>query len=257
MLLVIDVGNTQTNFGVFKGDKLIVSWRISTNAEETADELAVTLSELFSLKDLSFSEVEGVAISSVVPHCTAALTEMCDKFFELEPLIVGPGVKTGISILYDNPHEVGPDRIVNALAAYELYGGPVIVVDFGTATTFDAISKKGEYLGGAIAPGIEISTNALFDHAARLSRVDLVKPSKVIGKNTQESLQAGIIFGFAGQVDEIVRKMDEELKAKAEVVATGGLAPFIAPECATVDKIDIDLTLIGLHKVWERNQKAE
>lgn len=257
MLLVIDVGNTQTNFGVFKGEKLIVSWRISTNTEETADELAVTLSELFNLKGILFNGVKGVAIASVVPHCTAALQEMCQKFFGLEPLIVSPGTKTGIVILYDNPHEIGPDRIVNAVAAYELYGGPVIVVDFGTATTFDAVSKKGEYLGGAIAPGIEISTNALFEHAARLSKVDLVKPPRVIGKNTRESLQSGIIFGFAGQVDEVVRKMDEELNGKAEVIATGGLAPFIAPECATVDKINVDLTLIGLKKVWERNKKAE
>lgn len=257
MLLAIDVGNTQTNFGVFKRDKLVASWRISTNTEETADELAVTLSELFSLKDLSFTEVTGVAISSVVPHCTAALVEMCEKFFELKPLVVGPGTKTGITILYDNPHEIGPDRIVNALAAYELYGGPIIIVDFGTATTFDAVSNKGEYLGGAIAPGVEISTNALFEHAARLFKVDLVKPSRVIGKNTRESLQSGIIFGFAGQVDEIVRKMDDELKGKAEVIATGGLASFIAPECSTVDKINPDLTLIGLKKAWERNEKAD
>jgi len=254
MLLAVDVGNTQTNFGVFKGDNLCCSWRISTNKEETADELAVTLVNLLSLRSLSLRDIDAVVISSVVPHCTASLDEMVKNVLNLKAIIVGPGIKTGMPLLYDNPREVGADRIVNAVAAYDIYGGPVIVVDFGTATTFDAISSKGEYVGGAIAPGIEISSEALFEAAAKLSRVDLKIPRKIIGKNTVESLQAGIMFGFAGQVDRIVNLMKQEMKDNPTVVSTGGLANLITGECETIDEVNSNLTLLGLKKIYIMNR---
>ena len=253
MLLAIDVGNTQTVIGVFEKDSLQEHWRISTNKEETADEFAIVLNDLLLLKGLKLSNIEAVIISSVVPHCTAALQEMTLKNLKLEPLVVGPGLKTGLPILYDNPHEVGADRIVNSVAAYELYGGPVIVVDFGTATTFDVVSGQGEYLGGAIAPGIEVSTEALFSAAARLSRVDLTAPKKVIGKNTQSSVQSGVIFGSAGLVDALVNRIRQELKTDAKVVATGGLAELMIPHCATITEINPMLTLVGLKKIYDRN----
>lgn len=253
MLLAIDVGNTQTVIGVFDGNNLKAHFRISTNKEETGDELAVTLTNLLSLEALSLSDIKALVVSSVVPHCTASLEEMADKVLGLEPLLVGPGTKTGMPILYDNPHEVGADRIANAVAAYELYSGPVIVIDFGTATTFDAVSKKGEYLGGAIAPGIEISAEALFEVAAKLSKVDLEAPQSVIGKNTRSSMQAGIILGHAGLVDSIIRRMKDEMKNDAKVVATGGLAELIAPNCQTNLEVNPLLTLVGLKKIYDRN----
>lgn len=254
MLLVVDVGNTQTCIGIFDKDILKCHWRISTNREETSDEVAVTLADLLNLESLRLADINAVVISSVVPHCTAAYEEMTYKILKLKPLVVGPGVKTGLPILYDNPHEVGADRIVNAVAAYELYGGPVIIVDFGTATTFDVVSKKGEYLGGAIVPGVEVSAEALFEKAARLSRIDLTKPPSVIGKNTQESLQAGIIFGTIGLVDTLVKRIIEEIGSECFVVATGGLAELIAPECQSINKIDTLLTFTGLKKVYDKNQ---
>ncbi|MDI6891444.1 MAG: type III pantothenate kinase [Actinomycetota bacterium] len=253
MLLAIDVGNTQTCIGLFEGENLYCHWRISTNKEETADEVTVTLADLLALEGLNLPSMTAVIISSVVPHCTASLEEMARRNLKIEPMIVGPGVKTGMPILYDNPHEVGADRIVNAVAAYELYGGPVIVVDFGTATTFDAISEKGEYLGGVITPGVEISAEALFETAAKLSRVDLVKPPSVIGKNTGASIQAGVILGTAGQVDSLVGMIQTEMGGECFVVATGGLAELIAPECKTIHKVDPLLTLTGLKKVYDKN----
>ncbi len=253
MLLAIDVGNTQTAVGIFKGDELCCHWRISTNKEETADELAITLANLLGLENLNLSDINAIIISSVVPHCTISLAEMAHKNLRLEPLIVGPGVRTGIPILYDNPHEVGADRIANAVAAYELYEGPVIVVDFGTATTFDAISEKGEYLGGAIAPGVEVAAQALFSAAAKLSGVELVRPPSPIGKNTQASLQSGIIFGSAGLVDTLVRRIKKEMGDNPKVVATGGLAELMAPECETIDEVNPLLTLIGLKKIYDKN----
>ncbi len=253
MLLAVDVGNTQTSFGVFDGDELCCSWRISTNKEETADELAVTLTNLLNLQGLKLKDIDAIIISSVVPHCTASLIEMAKSIFKLEAIVVGPGTKTGIPILYDNPHEVGADRIANAVAAYDIYGGPVIVVDFGTATTFDAISSKGEYLGGAIAPGIETSAEALFEMAAKLSQVDLKVPSKAIGKNTTESLQSGIMLGFVGQVDKIVSLIKGEMEENSTVVATGGLAGLFASKCEFVDEVNLTLTLQGLKKIFEMN----
>ncbi|MBI4743812.1 MAG: type III pantothenate kinase [Actinobacteria bacterium] len=254
MLLAIDVGNTQTVIGIFEDKELISSWRISTDADKTADELIIILSDFLSLKNFSLSGIKAVAISSVVPHSTMALEDLTRRYFGFEPLVIGPGVKTGISIQYDNPREVGADRIVNAVAAYEAYGGPLIIVDFGTAATFCAVSKNGEYLGGAIAPGIEISSDALFNKAARLSRVDLQKPKTVIGKNTVSSLQSGIIYGFAGQVDAIVSRMKEEMGGKVkEVIATGGLMELVVDECKQITKRDPLLTLNGLKIIWERN----
>jgi type III pantothenate kinase len=254
MLLVIDVGNTQTALGLFQQDTLKAHWRISTRHEETADEIAVIISDLLALENVSLQDVQDVAISSVVPSCTLALKEMVEKTIKRTPLIVGKDTNTGITIRYENPAEVGADRLVNAVAGFELYGGPLIIVDFGTATTFDAISEKAEYLGGVIAPGIEISAEALFSRAARLHRVELKKPATVIGKNTIESMQSGIIYGQVGLVDTIVLKMKKELKRDCHVVATGGLATLIAPECKTIETINPLLTLIGLQKIYAKNQ---
>lgn len=254
MLLAIDVGNTQTAIGVFENDRLVNQWRISTNRDETADELAVVLSDLLKLANLTLQDISACIVSSVVPRCTASLIEMVKKNLKVKLIIVGPGIKTGMPILYDNPHEVGADRIANSVAAFNEYGGPVIVVDFGTATTFDAVSAKGEYMGGAIAPGLEISAEALFTVAAKLSRVDFVKPATVIGKNTETSIQSGLIFGFAGLVDTVVTKMKKELGSDPKVVATGGLASLIAPECETVQTVNPLLTLSGLKAIYELNR---
>lgn len=254
MLLAIDVGNTQTAIGVFKTDDLVFHWRVSTNKEETADELSVVLSNLLSLKNLTLQNISSAIVASVVPHCTASLIEMAEKNLKTKLMVVGPGLKTGMPILYDNPHEVGADRIVNAVAAFKNYGGPAIVVDFGTATTFDVISAEGAYLGGAIAPGLEIAAEALFNIAAKLSRVDLRKPAHVIGKNTETSVQSGLIYGFAGLVDTIVTKMSGELEEAPRVIATGGLAPLLSPVCATVNEVDELLTLSGLKIVYEMNR---
>src|SRR5579862_5856826 len=235
LLLTIDVGNTQTVLGVFKDDLLIHHWRISTNAERTSDELALMVSDLLRLRGIEFHpERMGIAISSVVPRLTAALREMTDEWFGVEAVVLEPGTRTGMPILYDNPKEVGADRIANSVGAYDLYGGPCIVVDFGTATTLDAVSAKGEYLGGAIIPGIEISLDALFARAAALRRFELVEPRNVIGKNTVESMQSGAVYGFTAQVDGLCTLMKQELGDEAAVIATGGLAALIAPLSSTI-----------------------
>jgi type III pantothenate kinase len=254
VILAVDVGNTEIVVGVFRASDLERTWRVSTRPERTADELAVLLGGLFAQRGLPFEgEVAGVVVSSVVPAVTQALRDMAESYFRLSPVVVGPGTKTGIPILTDDPREVGADRVVNALAAVARYGGPCIVVDFGTATTFDAISAKGELLGTAIAPGLAVSGTSLFAAAARLPRVELTAPRHAIGKNTVEALQSGLIFGAAAEVDGIVDRIVGEIGADAKVVATGGLAPRVIPHCRSVDEYVPWLTLEGLRLIYERN----
>ncbi len=254
MLLAFDVGNTNIIIGAYKEKELVDHWRISTSAERTADEYAVLLRSLFEDSNLSFQMFEGIIISSVVPPLMLALDIMSKKYFGFPPLVIGAGIKTGIKIKFENPREVGADRIVNAVAGYQLYGGPLIIVDFGTATTFCAVTAEGEYLGGAIAPGIGISTEALFVRAAKLPRVELVKPPHVIGKNTVNSMQSGIIYGFAGQVEAIVTRMKKELPGNPMVLATGDMAGLLAQEVKVIDKVDTLLTLTGLQIIYEKNR---
>ncbi len=254
MLLAVDVGNTQTVIGLFRGSQLEDHWRIATVADRTSDELALLVQQFLGFHGFSFdSQITGVVVSSGVPRVTAAMREMTERYFGSPALVVEPGVRTGMAILYDNPKEVGPDRIANAVAAYDLYGGPTIVVDFGTANTIEAVSEKGEYLGGAIFPGIEISMDALFGRAAALRRVELVAPKNVIGKSTIESIQSGSVYGFSGQVDALVERFQAEL-GPCTVVATGGLAELIKPHSRTIEHDEPWLTLHGLRIIFERNQ---
>jgi len=253
MLLVIDVGNTQTLIGLYDKVDLTHHWRSSTNAERTADEHALLVSQFLDLAGLDIgAAVTGMAVSSVVPRITAALRDMSERWLRVPTVVIEPGTRTGIPILYENPKEVGADRIANAVGAYDLYGGPTIVVDFGTATTLDAVSAKGEYLGGAIIPGIEISLDALFGRAAALRRVELVEPRSVIGKTTIESIQSGAVYGFTEQVDGLVRRMEAEL-GECTVVATGGLSDLISPLSTKIQHHDPWLTLHGLRIIYERN----
>jgi type III pantothenate kinase len=254
VLIAIDVGNTQTVIGLYDDTDLLYHWRIATNAERTADEHAVLVSEFVQMRgiDLAGQKV-GVAISSGVPRVTAALREMTESWFSVTPVVLEPGTRTGMPILYDNPKEVGADRIANAVGAYDLYGGPCIVVDFGTATTVDAVSAKGEYLGGAISPGIEISLDALFGRAALLRRVELVEPPHVIGKNTVESIQSGVVYGYAAQVDGLCARFEAEL-GESSIISTGGLGGLITPLSSKVQAYEPWLTLHGLRLVWQRNQ---
>ncbi len=254
MLLAIDIGNTNVVLGVFDGGKLVENWRVGTNTQITPDEYAMTFKDLFGFARIEFNQIDGVIISSVVPPLLPVMLEMSRKYIRIEPMVVTHEFKTGITIRTDNPKEVGADRIVNAAAAYKLYGGPLIIVDFGTATTFCAITKKGDYLGGAICPGMRISAEALFQRASKLPRVELVKPAKVIGSDTIGAMQAGIIYGYAGLVDGIVERMKRELSADARVVATGGLAALVSPETKTIQEIIPHLTLEGLRLLFELNR---
>lgn len=253
MLLAVDVGNTETVLGVFKGTELIAHWRMGTVPERTGDELALLFGGFLEHEDLHFSrEITGVVVSSVVPAATDALRDMVTRYFHFEPVILEPGVRTGMAILIDNPREVGADRIANAVAAYARYGGPCIVVDFGTATNFDVVSARGEYLGGVIAPGLQVAASSLSRAAARLTKVELRPPRTVIGKSTVEAVQSGLIIGAAAEVDGIVERIEKEL-GSATVVATGGLASLVIPHCATAIEHDPWLTLEGLRLIFERN----
>ncbi len=254
MLLAVDVGNTRIHWGVYNKDKLTYHWSTGTDRGATEDEMSVLLRGLFRTQGLDFSDITEVAIASSVPPLMPTLESLVNRYLGARPLIVGPGVKMGMPIRYDNPKEVGADRIVVAIAAFEKYGGPVVVVDFGTALLFDVISAKGEYLGVAGAPGVEISTEALFQRAAKLPRIELTKPPSVLGTNTVHSMQSGIIYGFAGQVDEVVKRIKADLGSEPRVVATGDLAGLIASETRTVQAVDPWLTLEGLRIVYERNR---
>lgn len=263
MLLVVDVGNTNTVLGVFEsnGDAagprrygtLIAHWRLSTNKSQTVDEYGVLFRNLFAMNGIEVSAVQGIVISSVVPPLDSTLREVCERYFQFKPLFIEPGVKTGMPVHYDNPAEVGADRIVNSVAAFEKFGGPCIVVDFGTATTFDVVSPKGEYLGGVITPGIGISADALFERTARLPRVDIRKPPSVVATNTVNSLQAGLYYGYLGLIDGILERLIAELGGEVKVVATGGLATLMGSGSKYIREVDDLLTLEGLRIIYERN----
>jgi type III pantothenate kinase len=256
VLLAADVGNTNVTFALFEGDKLVADWRVTSHRERTADEMAVELSQLFALRGMELAVVSGVVISSVVPTLNQALIEASRRYLKCEPLMVGPGVKTSVRIRYENPKEVGADRIANALAAYTKYGGPIVVIDFGTAVTYDAISAEGDYLGGAIAPGVEISLDALVSQTAMLRRVEPVAPDSVIGRNTVTSIQSGLVWGFVAQVEGMVSRMVNELGGSARVIATGGQASLVAGLTHVIEETDPLLTLEGLRLIYLQNSNG-
>ncbi len=254
MLLAIDIGNTNITFGVFEGEQLRATWRMATNVNQMADEYAALLLNLLHYQSLETSDIKEVALCSVVPSLIATFGELFQRYFHISPLVVGAGVKTGVRIRMDNPREVGADRIVNAAAAHHLYSGPIIIADLGTATTFDTVSEEGDYLGGAIAPGINTAAEALFARASALPQVELVHPKQAIGTNTIAAMQSGIVFGYVGLVEGIVARIRQELGGKAKVVATGGYAGLIARETTVIDEVNPDLTLIGLRLIYLMNK---
>ena len=254
MLLAIDIGNTTITIGVFEDEKLRTTWRMATNIDHMADEYATFLLNMLQHQDLETSDIKEIAMCSVVPPLTTTFVDLFQRYFHISPLVVGPGIKTGVRIRMDNPREVGTDRIVNAAAAHHLYGGPVIIVDVGTATTFDTVSKEGDYLGGAIATGIGTAAEALFTRTAALPRVELVHPEHAIGTNTVAAMQSGLVFGYVGLIEGIVARIEQELGEKATVVATGGYAELMAKESKVIDIVNPDLTLIGLRLIYQLNE---
>ena len=254
MLLVFDIGNSNIVLGTYEGKKLLKHWRISTDRQKIGDEYGMLMNNLFHYQGIRMTDIDAIIISSVVPPLMVPMIKMCERYFHIHPLVGGPGIKTGIRLKYENPREIGADRIVNVVGAYEQYGGPLIVIDIGTATTFDVVADNGDFLGGVIAPGLGSSADALFQRAAKLPRIELVTPKNVISRNTIAGMQAGIIFGYVGQIDEIVNRIKAEMKEeKVTVVATGGYARMISRESKTIDKIDHFLTLTGLRVLYERN----
>jgi type III pantothenate kinase len=255
MLLAVDVGNTHTVLGLFEGQRLIADWRVATRHDVTCDELGVIWRSLVERSDIPGPNLEGMIVSSVVPDLDSAIAKTGERYFGQRPLFVGPGIKTGLPILYENPHEVGADRIVNAVAAKERYGAPVVVLDFGTGTTFDVVSAKGEYVGGLIAPGLGASAEALFSKAARLHRVEFRRPERVVGRNTEQSLRAGLYFGYLALVEGLISRINASLDAPAPVVATGGLAAVFERDLEVLHAVDPGLTLEGLRLIWDRNRR--
>lgn len=256
MLLTIDIGNTNVTMGVFRGEELVATWRLATDTHRMPDEYALLIRSLLPLKDVAPHDIHCIALCSVVPPLTRVFEEMSTAYFGIDPLVVGTGTRTGVRILYENPRDVGADRVVDAAAAFTLYGGPIIVVDFGTATVFDAVSQDGDYLGGAIASGINLTAEALFERTSQLRRVELVPPKTAIGRNTAASIQSGIIFGHVGMVEAMVRRFKAEIGEDTKVVATGGMAPLIQKETSIFDAVNPDLTLIGLRLIYQMNSDA-
>lgn len=257
MLLVVDVGNTQTHLGTYRGDELVEHWRFATVRSSTADELGAALRNLLALRGMAFADIDASIVSSTVPQLRPEWTAMARRYLGHEMLVVGPGLRMGMAIRFDNPREIGPDRLVNAVAGYAAVGGPCVIVDFGTAVTHDVVSGDGEYMGGVIFPGVEISLEALSERAAALPKIDLVEPRTLIGKSTVDAIRSGVLFGFAAMVDGIVARLRDALGAGTHTLATGGLAPLVVPYCDSIDSVDDQLTLTGLRLIWERNARDD